>query len=387
MRTQMNRTLMPAIFWMLGALSAVGSAATAEVPYESSFADGAKDWTAVNRATVSDVARRPGGKSLLIIQSNDEEQNSAWLSPVLKNPGKSVRVSLWAADNYDNQKDSSFAAAFEVIPCDKDGNLASAGGDWTHIPWDDKRQMPQYRHTFTREGLRWKHYEAVKRPGGDFFRVRLCWPKTRIQGECYFTDIRVAAAAEHVPAAPQSPLQATGTPPSRYALEISTGVTGNLFYVDDPFRFEFLLFPTDGKPIEPFAEPVIQYEITDYERFHVAAGTLPFAGAAPVTVGKRDRNRDRSVNLRLSALFPDAAAREVGREFFLHAKLVDVGRVIAEDTVTYGVVDPRRTDPAEYDRCRFIAFGEGGGFRNTESKHQGQTIADKMGVSLTHSWD
>ena len=59
-----------------------------------SFADGAKDWTSVNQATVSDINRRPGGKSLLIRQHADSEANSAWLSPVMANPGKPVRVSV-----------------------------------------------------------------------------------------------------------------------------------------------------------------------------------------------------------------------------------------------------------------------------------------------------
>ena len=49
--------------------------------------------------------------------------------------GFSSRASAWrcwAADNYVQAKDFSFSAAFELLPCDKDGDLASSGGDWTY---------------------------------------------------------------------------------------------------------------------------------------------------------------------------------------------------------------------------------------------------------------
>jgi len=361
----------------------------AEVLYETAFTDGAKDWTAIGNAVVSDAARRADGKSLVIRQTTDEEANSAWLSPVLTNRGRPVRVSMWVADNYAVQKDPSYAAAFELVACDKDGKLTGSGGDWTHLPWEDKRQIPGFLHTMTREGLQWTYYEAIKRPAGECFRVRLCWPKAMARGECYFTDVRVATAAETAPPARTVPITAATPVASRYALEISTAANGNLFFADDPLRFEFLLYTTDAKPIGELHKPVIRYEITDYERFRVAAGAIAFDAAAPV-VNKalaRDTKRDRTQNLRLSALIRDAAAKAVGQELFVHARLLDGDRLLAEDTVPYAVVNPRKTAPSEYDKCRFITFWEGGGFRNSESKHEGQTIVDKMGTSLVHSWD
>jgi hypothetical protein len=358
----------------------------AEVLYETAFTDGAKEWTAINNATVSDAARRPGGKSLRIRQTTDAEADSAWLSPVLKNPGVPLRVGLWGADNYDTQKDFSYAAAFELVPCDVDGKLTANGGDWTWLPWEDKRQIPQFRHTLTREGLQWKYYEATKRVSGAYFRVRLCWPKALSRGECYFTDVSVAIAGDAGTTATVPTPAATAQAPRRHALEISTAANANLFFVDDPLRFEFLLYATDGQPVGELKNPTIRYAITDYERFAVAAGTLPFTGAAPVTLPKSQGSK-RAQNLRLSALIPDAAAREVGREFFFHAQLLEGERVVAEDTVTYAVVNPRVTAPTDYAKCRFIQFAEGGGVRNAESTHDGQALVDKLGTSLVHNWD
>ncbi len=365
---------------MVTLIAGVGSNA-AEVLYETTFADGGKDWTAINNATVSDITRRTGGKSLLIKQLKDEEADSAWLSPVLKNPGKPVKISLWGADNYDAQKDFSYSAAFEIIPCDKDGKLANNGGDWTWLPWDDKRQIPQFRHTMTKEGLLWKNYNAVKNVNGDFFRLRLCWPKAMSRGECYFTDVRIAVSD----VAANTTQTKTASAANRYSLEVSTAANANLFFSDDPFKFEFLLYANDKKPIGTFQKPVIRYEITDYEKFKIASGEIAFDGATPVA----DRHLDpkRTQNLRLSALINDEAAKEVGREFFLNAKLIDGDKVIAEDTITYGVVNPRKTGANEYDKCRFISFAEGGGFKNTESKHEGQALLDKMGTSMVHNWD
>jgi hypothetical protein len=365
-----------------------------------SFVDGGKDWTAVHNASVSDLARRPGGRSLVIRQTTDAEADSAWLSPALKNPGTPIKVGLWGAGNYDAQKDFSYAAAFELVPCDKDGKLTSNGGDWTWLPWDDKRQIPQFRHTLTREGLQWKYYEAVKRVTGEHFRVRLCWPKAMGRGECYFTDIRVAVAGQERDGRDARPTGETrpgdvgrasrpsseAAAASRHVLEISCAANANLFFADDPLRFEFLLFATDGKPVGDLEKPVLRYEITDYERFQVASGSLPFAGAAPVELPKAVGAK-RGQNRRLSALIPDAAAKAVGREFFLHVKLMDGECVLSEDTVTYAVVNPRPIDAKDYAKCRFIQFAEGGGFKDGGSKHERQALIDKMGVSLVHDWD
>ncbi len=152
-----------------------GEEEDATVIYATDFADGAEGWDAIHQAEVSDVARREGGKSLLIKQWEKGEDDSAWLSPVLEDPGAPVRISVWAADNYLETKDFSFSAAFELVPCDADGKLTGAGGDWTYIPWESERYIPQFRHTFTKEGLVWEHYTAVKRAPGKHFRVRFSY--------------------------------------------------------------------------------------------------------------------------------------------------------------------------------------------------------------------
>ena len=96
----------------------------------------------------------------------------------------------------------------------------------------------------------------------------------------------------------------------RHNLEISCAANGNLFYSDDPLRFEFLLYSTDGKPVGTFKQPEIRYEITDFEHFRIASGTLPFASAAALKLAALAPVREH--NVRLSALIPDAAAKEVG---------------------------------------------------------------------------
>jgi hypothetical protein len=374
---------------MMGVTAAAEMAGAAGVLYETSFADGAKDWTPIHNATVSDVARRPGGKSLVIRQAADEEADSAWLSPVLKNPGAPVTVSVWAADNYDSQKDASYAAAFELVACDTNGAVA-AGETWdfTVVPWEDKRQIPQFRHTQTREGLQWKYYESTRKAPGDVFRVRLRWPKKLMRGECYFTDVSVRTATSATPAP-----AAAGPAASRYALDISSGANGNLFFADDPLRFDLLLFATDGQPVGDLSKPSLRYAVTDYEGFQVAAGTLPFENAAPVTdrhlapTSKNDPKRDRSRNLRVSILLPDASAREVGRELFLNVQVLDGDTVLAGDTVTYAVVNPRPIAPGDIAKRRFVQFAEGGGLLNPESRREGQALLDKMGTALIHNWD
>lgn len=367
---------------ILIALSVCLAEGASDAIYESGFADGGKDWTAAGNATVSDVVRRPGGKSLLLRQTNDEEANSVWLGPVLKNPGKPLQVTLWAADNYDVQKDLSYAAAFELAPCDKDGKW-TPGTDATPIQWDDKRQDPVYHHNLTRDGLRWKFFSGPAKPlAGEYFRVRLFWPKTQARGDCYFTDVQVTeavAAAEAAPVANSARSQAGG----RLSLEISTPVTLGLYFADDPLRFEFMLFSTDGQPVGELKQPVLRYEITDYEKCLVAAGTIPFADAKPLPQpAPRHKN-----SLHLSTIIPDAAAKAVGCELFLNAQLVDGDKRLAEDTIPYGVVNPRPTPPADSTKCRFITMHPGGGIRNTESKHDRQDIFAKMGTSLTEDWD
>jgi hypothetical protein len=61
--------------------------------------------------------------------------------------------------------------------------------------------------------------------------------------------------------------------------------------------------------------------------------------------------------------------------------------LLAEDTIPYGVVNPRPANPADHARGRFITMHPGGGIRNTESRHERQDIYAKMGTVLTEEWD
>lgn len=325
---------------MLAAMSASGVLFAGELG-QWTFADGQQGWTPTGQATVSDIARRPGVKSLRLVITNDTEQDSAWLSPELKSDGKPVRVRFWAADNYVKQPDYSYSAAVGLAGIGADGKAAPPQ-TWEQIPWDDGR-LEQWWGPLTPAGLLWKHYEVALSPPAKTFRVIFFWPKAIVRGECYLSDLSVVEAdpaqAAATPAVPAAQAAATLV----YSLEITTPSYGNLFYADDPLRFEFLLFDPSGKELEKLSKPELSYDITDYEKFSVASGKIAFDKAAPCEVGKGDKKRMR--NLRQSVVLSDLAAKAPGREFFLHAVLRDGDRLIAEDTVTYGVVDRRIREP------------------------------------------
>ncbi|MEI6422117.1 MAG: hypothetical protein WCP55_07850, partial [Lentisphaerota bacterium] len=338
-----------------------------------SFTGGAQGWIPAGEASVSEIVRRPGTKSLRISQSKDSEQDSSWMSPVIKGDGKAVRVCFWAADNYTKQPDFSYSAAVGLAPCDTDGK-AGIVQTWKNIPWDDSR-VEQWWGPLTPTGLVWKYYEAVLSPGAKEFRVKFFWPKAIARGECLLGDVRVMETDSGK--AGNNALTATATGDKKdnspiYSLEISTPATGNLFQSEDPLRFEFLLFDPSGKEIAKLSNPEIDYEITDYEMFHITSGKLSFDKASSCAVNKNDKKRIN--NLRISHIISDTMAKEVGREFFLHAVLKDGGKVIAEDTITYGVVNPHPIEAKNLDKCHFVNF-------------TGESLLTKMGVTYIHDWD
>ncbi|OGV53379.1 MAG: hypothetical protein A2X49_04295 [Lentisphaerae bacterium GWF2_52_8] len=337
------------------------------------FADGPQGWTATGQASVSEIIRRPDTKSLKISQSKDSEQDSAWLSPLIKSEGKPVRVCFWAADNYTKQPDYSYSAAigFSIDGADGKPGVVQT---WEQIPWDDAR-LEQWWGSLTPAGLVWKYHEAVFTPGAKDFRVKFFWPKAIVRGECLISDIRVLDAASSKSVNDEKSSAASGEKKddsSGYALEISTAANGNLFQAEDPLRFEFLLFDPSGKALAKLSNPEISYDISDYEKFHIASGKIAFDKAVPCAIDKNDKKRIN--NLRLSHLIADASAKETGREFFLHAILKDGDKVIAEDTISYGVVNPRPIDPKNLSKCLFVNF-------------TGESLRTKMGISYIHDWD
>ncbi len=352
------------------------------------FADGPQGWTAAGQANISEIVRRPGTKSLRISQSKDSEQDSAWLSPIIKSDGKPVRICFWAADNYTKQPDYSYSAAIG-LSCDGADGKPGVVQTWEQIPWDDAR-LEQWWGPLTPAGLVWKYHEVVFTPSAKDFRVKFFWPKAIVRGECLLSDVRVI---DTVPGKTGNDVQASAATAEKkdassgYGMEISTAATGNLFYPEDPLRFEFLLFDPSGKEPVKLSNPEISYDISDYEKFHIASGKIGFDKATPCAIDKSDKKRVN--NLRLSHIIPDVAAKEIGREFFLHATLKDGDKLIAEDTITYGVVNPRPIDPKNLDKSLFVNFtGEDArGAVNTDSKRPEQSIRAKMGVSYIHDWD
>lgn len=349
------------------------------------FSSGADGWIGTNRATVSELARRPGGRSLKIEQTEDREADSAWRSPILEGTGKPVQVRFWAADNYTVQPDLTYAAAVGLAACDAEGNTAPAP-NWTSISWDEGRREAWWG-PLTPAGLVWKAYEATLSPPAGRFRVVFFWPKTLTRGACLLTEVSVREAAA-APAAAEP--RATAAPAAGPALrlELTTPAVGNLFHVEDPLRIEALLFDPTGKPLPAMVRPVVHYDITDYLGGRIASGTVPFDHAAPRPFDRADPKADRRGNLWQSFVLEDRGARESGRLFYLRAVLRDGERALAEDTIPYGVVDPRPLDPRDHERSRFVSFeGNVQTHASTESKLADQSIRAKVGVLFTQDWD
>lgn len=384
----MNKSTSAASVLLLGAWVAGG-----EPLFQASFEDNAKGWTQTNQAQVSDVSRRTGTKSLVIRQTKDEEQDSAWLSPAIKSPGKPVKISFWAADNYYLCQDCSYAACVNAVSYDKDdkdGKEVETSSYLNSMPWDEGRKEDLWGQLLS-EGLVWKYYEAVYTPEGETFKLKFYWPKPIVRGECYLTDVMVTAATpEEIAAAAPGVKQAAATAPGRFALELSTPVLGNIFYADDPIQFEVLLFTTDGKEIGELKGARLRYEITDFDRFFVARGEGGFDKAKPVadeTFAKSAPGSARAFNLHQPLPVEDAAARQTGREFFIRVDLVSDGRIVASDTVTYGVMAPRTIAPKDYGKCRFSSTYFAEGFKYARSKHEKHAISVKTGVSRMHLID
>lgn len=381
----MKRTAIPICILILGALSAPG-----ETLFQDTFDKGAGAWTATNQASVSEISRRPGTKSLLIRQNTDEEQTSAWVSPAIKSPGKPVKISFWAADNYFKLTDFSYAACVDVLSYDQAGKEVEATSYLKSMPWDQGRKEDLWGQ-FLPEGLVWKYYEAVHAPRGETFKLTFHWPKPIVRGECYLTDVMVTVATpEEIAAAAPGVKKETTAAPGRLALEVSTPVLGNIFYADDPLQFDALLFTTDGKEIGVLNGATLRYEITDFERFFVARGEMAFDKAKPVADAKFAKSAPgtpRAFNLHQALPVGDVAARQTGREFFIRVELVSGGTVVAADTVTYGVMAPRTIDPKDYGKCRFSSTFFAESFKYAESKHEKQSISAKTGISRMHLID
>lgn len=375
------------------AVAAAGLARGQEPLYQSSFGTDAelKGWTKTDQAMVSDVARRKGTRSLLIKQWKDAEQDSQWLSPVIANPGGGpVKISFWAADDYKRQADFSYAASVDTVTTDGAGNGQQTSNYLTSLAWDDSLKWDELWGKLTIDGLVWKYYEVVTSPGAHF-RLKYHWPKPLVLGDCYLTDILVtkATAADEAAAAPgKTPVAAQPAPQGNLRLELSTPVSGNLYFHDDAMEFGVLVYSHDKTDFALPADAKLTWEITDFQYFSLARGEMPFADAKPVADPAFYKSRvmekvpGRAKNAAKTLTVEDANAKAVGQLFFIEGKLVSGGKVLASDTMPYGVVSPRKIDPADYGKCRFNYEWWRDDLHYSKSKHERQSLGDKMGAVI-----
>ena len=341
------------------------------------------------KASLSDASRVPGEKSLRIEQYDDSEQNSAWLGPVMKNEGKPVLISFWGADNYLKQTDGSYAGTVDVIEYGKDGKEKSRTMEFQRIAWDDAEKYALWGLAFP-ETIQWKYYETVYQPSADTFRLLFHWPKPIVRGECYITEVKVTDASPEDTARLLHRETAESHSETPFRLELSSAAQGNIFYTDDPLRFEALLFRPDKQDIA-LKDPVIRWDITDFENHFIAKGEQSFAAAVPVAdpaFYKSRAGQPRAKNLRLTVPVNGENVKDPGRLFFLHAVLMDDGKAIAEDTVPYAAFLP----PSESDRgrtmdSRFTGTFFHTAFRDTLSPHRDGGVSAKTGLVMTHCLD
>ena len=356
------------------------------------FADGAQGWTAADQASISKIARRPGAGSLVIKQSKDEEQNSRWLSPVIKSPGQSVTISFWAADNYTRCNDFSYSACVDIVNYNKDGKEVGTSSGLVYILWDNGRKEDPWGPLLP-SGLVWKHYQVVCCPAGGSFRLKFHWPQTIVRGECYLTDVMVSVATpeEIAVAEVKGGSEKKAGVASRYALEISTAAGGNLFYADDPLQVEMLVYSTDGKPVDDLDGAKIRYAITDFQNFAVGKGEWDFDGAKPVEDPAFAKAfKERAFNLHKAFVITDANVKQVGREFFIQADLLRNGSILASDTVTYGVVNPAEVSSDQYETRRFgnfLSAYDHSALGFAKSLQKRQSISDKTGIGWALNYD
>jgi len=364
----------------------VGCAVQAAVLFQDTFTAGAGGWTGTGKATVSPVARRTGMKSLVISQVQDTDADSAWLSPTITGTGKPIKLSFWAVGNYQRCTDFSYSGCMDVVEYDNAGKATGGSMYLVYLPWDDARKEDMWGMLLP-TGFVWKYYECIYTPHGNF-RIKFHWPKPMARGNCYLTDVQVAEATpDDLAATAAKPANATiaKAPEMPLALEISTPVTGNLFYAEDPLQFDALVYTKDRKALSLPADAKLVYTITDFQHRAVLTGEMPFTGAKPVTDPAFLRKfPTRQANAQLTLRLSAAAAKAIGQEFFLATTLVSGGKTLAADTVPYGVVSPRPIAPEAYPRCHFTSFY----FANSESPQaRRDAISEKSGLSWAEWYD
>ncbi|MCJ8330577.1 MAG: hypothetical protein MJH11_11400 [Lentisphaeria bacterium] len=379
--SKVNVLILPLIL----ALASLSVSAGEKVLMKANFSSGATGWKMNKKATLSDISRTKGAKSLVIHQENDDDAKSSWTSPPMKNPGVPIKVSFWTADNYTKCPDFTYAAQAAIVNLDKKGKTSRVDSI-IFANWDANQKQYIWGKLLP-EGLVWKYHEAVYTPKGDTFQFQFSWKQAMARGDCYLTDLMITTGSSAKKKEPQ--IQLNEKKKSPITLEISTPVSGNLFYKEQALRFEILLYSTDGKPLLALPKKgQLVYEIRDFEKHLLAHGVKDLAGMKPVTAKnfyKSIPGKTRAHNLHKKIIVNTPAVREAGRLYFITVKYLNKAKkIVASDTVTYGVVDPLHLSPKEKGKSNFAMRWPQAPFKTSLAiKGRTESINNKMGVH----WD
>ena len=107
------------IFLILSVMLFTKTAFSEQILFQEDFSKGSKGWISYKNAEEKQVSRRPGSKSILIRQTNNEDAESYWLSPLITHKGGPVTISFWAAANYKICPDFSINRIFDNFSTDR----------------------------------------------------------------------------------------------------------------------------------------------------------------------------------------------------------------------------------------------------------------------------
>jgi hypothetical protein len=341
--------------------------------YKSDFNLKADDWQKQGQADLSSVSRTPGGKSIKIWRNNEDDDKieTWWVSPLIKTEGKGAIVSFWAADNYLVQPDFSYSAAVGIEECDEHGTQIGTPTD-IYMEWDNAQPTPFLWGKRFSETLKWKYYTVTVPEDIKQFKLKFTWPKQLVRGTCYLTDILVTSVEGKAEIGTSNPASSEA---SRYKLLLSSPAPGNLFYKEDELRFDALIYSTNPKLLSLPQGAVIEYQIRDFEKSSIVKASLPLTPFSPVkdksfyssdAAKKRKITPDNNLVKRIEV--KEEAAREAGREFFISASLVLKGEVLAEDTVSYGIVEHFDCNGLDPSRSHFYTWPQGPNFYDSTSQ-------------------
>lgn len=377
---------------MVWVLPTVAHADDPKVLMESRFKDDAQGWQPAGEAKLSDVARVPGAHSIVISQWADEEQGSQWLSPAIANPSEPVTISFWAADNYLRCGDFSYSGTMDVVQYDKDGKVIASSDFLSQVVWDESRRSEMWGKLLP-EGLIWKFYQVTYTPKGDHFKIKFHWPKPLLRGDCYFTDVRVATGASSASAAAKT--NATNAVKNSVdgnalKLEMTTPVNGNLFLLNQPMRFEVLVYGDQPEEVNKLTQASLHWQVSDFNHRVLATGEAPMSGAAPLADPKfitSNPGRMRKHHLHKTIFIELAEAHITGQLLFLEAKIVHETVELAKQITAFGIVNPRAISSEDQSNSHFSSQWFYDRFTSDDQTFEDQSISEKSGVRWNQVYD